>query len=383
MRKSFWPLACAGVLLASIFLPAGNAGQAGDSYLVIESSKSDASAAARGAERFPAGSRLMLVSRNERHQIGKDFFAAADPAVSFDAKRVLFAGRENARSPWRIYEMELPGGPAKVITSGEGDCIRPVYLPDSIAYARRTLSGFQIDRLKDGSANRLTYAPGNWLPSYVLEDGRILLDGPHTLGRDIYTLYSDGSGIETVRCDHAGPRRNARQVDNGDIVFEAARGFGRFTSALASALPVSASAAPQPGVPVVPRPVPNRHPSGLHEKDGANLLCLSVYTSKLNIPEGSAARVRVYSSTAVLGEAPIETDGSFYLHVPADTPLRFELLDAAGRALAAQKSWIWQRRGEQRVCIGCHAGPERAPENAVPKILLRDTTPVNLAGGHS
>ena len=379
MRKSFWPLACAGVLLACSLLPAGDAGRENDSYLTVEASKSDARAAERGAERYPAGSRLMLVSGNARRPITKGFFAAADPVVSFDAKRLMFAGRENARAPWRIYEMELAGESAKAVTGGEGDCIRPVYLPDAIAYARRAPSGFQIELLKGGSVNRLTHAPGNWLPSDVLEDGRILLDGPHALGRDIYTLYSDGSGIETVRCDHAGARRNARQVENGDIVFETGRGFGRFTSALASAVPASASSR----VSLVTRPVPNRHPSGLHEKDGANLLCLSVYTSKLNIPEGSAARVRAYSSTAVLGEGPVESDGSFYLHVPADTPLRFELLDNAGRILAAQKSWIWQRRGEQRVCVGCHAGPERAPENAVPKILLRDTTPVDLAGGHS
>ncbi len=366
MRKSFWPLACAGVLAASISLPAGNAGQTSDSYLVVESSKAD-------------GSRLILVSRNARHQVANAFFAAADPAVSFDAKRVLFAGRKNARSPWRIYEIQLSAGSPRAITSGAADCIRPVYLADAIVYARRTPSGFQVERLKDGSVNQLTHAPGDWLPSDVLEDGRILLDGPHALGRDIYTLYSDGSGIETVRCDHLGPRRNAREADNGDIVFETSHGFGRFTSALASAVPASGPHR----IPVAPRPVPNRHPSGLHEKDGANLLCLSVYTSKLNIPEGSAARVRVYSTTAALGEAPVETDGSFYLHVPADTPLRFEVLDSAGRTLAAQKSWTWQRRGEQRVCIGCHAGPERAPENAVPKTLLRNTTPVNLAGGRS
>src|SRR5947209_14541737 len=124
--------------------------------------------------------------------------------------------------------------------------------------------------MKDGSVNQLTDAPGNWLPSDVLADGRILLDGPHAMGRDIYTLYSDGSGIETVRCDHAGPRRNARQADNGDIVFETARGLGRFTSALPAATDFRGATLRQQEV--TPRPVPNRHPSGLHDKDGANLL---------------------------------------------------------------------------------------------------------------
>jgi hypothetical protein len=51
---------------------------------------------------------------------------------------------------------------------------------------------------------------------------------------------------------------------------------------------------------------------------------------------------------------------------------------------------MWARGGEQRICVGCHAGPEHAPENAVPQVLLRSTTPTDLAdstasthtGGH-
>jgi hypothetical protein len=367
-------------LVVSVLLPAGDAGQIREPYLVVEARRADLSAADRGAERFPYGSKLVLVSNEGRREVLKGFFAAADPAVSFDATHIVFAGRESAKSAWRIYEVPVAAGDPKPLTSGDGDCIRPVYLPDSIVYARRTPSGFQIERLKADTAERLTHAPGNWLPSDVLADGRILLDGPHALGRDIYTLYSDGSGIETVRCDHASPRRNARQIAGGDIVFETPRGSGRFTSALASAVAAPPAHAL---VPVVQRPVPNRHPSGLHDKDGANLLCLNVYTSKLNIAEGSVSRVRVFSETGALGEAPVETDGSFYIHVPHDTPLRFELLDGSGRSVAAQKSWIWQRRGEQRVCVGCHAGPERAPENAVPRVLLRNTKPVNVAGGQS
>ncbi len=49
-------------------------------------------------------------------------------------------------------------------------------------------------------------------------------------------------------------------------------------------------------------------------------------------------------------------------------------------AIAAEHGWFWLRRGEQRVCVGCHAGAERAPDNAVPEVLLHSTKPVSLLG---
>jgi len=33
------------------------------------------------------------------------------------------------------------------------------------------------------------------------------------------------------------------------------------------------------------------------------------------------------------------------------------------------------------VCGGCHTGPERAPENALPKVLTRTDVPVKMTGG--
>jgi hypothetical protein len=132
------------------------------------------------------------------------------------------------------------------------------------------------------------------------------------------------------------------------------------------------------------RPAPKRFPSALGDRQGANLLCLNVYTSKLRIAEGSVAQVRVWArndsgSAVMLGEAPVEKDGSFFVNPPSETAIRFELLDRSAKIVAAEKGWFWARRGEQRVCVGCHAGPERAPENAVPQVLQRSTEPVKLA----
>jgi hypothetical protein len=97
--------------------------------------------------------------------------------------------------------------------------------------------------------------------------------------------------------------------------------------------------------------------------------------------------VRVYTQDAAggsqaLGRTAIAPDGSFYVEVPADRPIRIELLDAAGARLRAEERWFWMRPSEQRICVGCHAGPERAPENKVPEILNRILAPVKMLGDH-
>jgi hypothetical protein len=131
--------------------------------------------------------------------------------------------------------------------------------------------------------------------------------------------------------------------------------------------------------------MPNRHPSGLHDWPNANLLCLNAYTSKYQFAAGSIHSVRLYmrddsGHPKLLGAAPVERDGSFFVQVPSEQPVQFELVDAAGKTLKREIGYFWTRRGEQRVCVGCHAGPETAPENAVPRMLLKSTTPADLTG---
>jgi hypothetical protein len=84
--------------------------------------------------------------------------------------------------------------------------------------------------------------------------------------------------------------------------------------------------------------------------------------------------------TVELGTAPVEADGSFFVQATGDEPLRLILLDAQGQTLRAEQGWFWVRSGEQRICVGCHTGPERAPDNRVPAVLLRTQTPADLTG---
>ncbi len=141
-------------------------------------------------------------------------------------------------------------------------------------------------------------------------------------------------------------------------------------------------------VPLEPRPVPNRYLSILHpQQETGRVICLNSYLSA-DVPGGRLpehiAKVRLLAlegdsrREVVLGEAPVEEDGSFYVSVPADRPIRFELLSKSGRLIRAQRSWIWTRRGEDMGCAGCHDDKAQAPSNHWPLALNRFDTPIVL-----
>lgn len=397
----------------------------------------DAQAWLSGGERFPLGATINILNGGSSKKLVPGFFASADPDISFNGTRILFAGKKAPADTWQIWEVAIDGSGLRQITKTKEDHVRPLYLPEEfVVYARRHNGAFQIEKqpLDGGNPLSLFHAPGNSLPTDVLGDGRILFESAYPMGgkiAEIYTVYSDGSGVESYRCDHGSPRFEGRQVSSGDIIFAKERGLGRFTSPLAhedaihapkgeyagnvaesggewivshraegkkhfelvwfnptsnSLTPLLTSPADllEPRI-VAPRTVPNRHPSALHDWKTANLLALNVYTSKSSFPKNSVATVRLYTmsdggETKILGTAPVENDGSFYMKVPGDQPLKFELLDKQGRSLKKQEGWMWARAGEQRICVGCHAGPERAPDNVQPATLLRSIIPADLTG---
>ena len=56
----------------------------------------------------------------------------------------------------------------------------------------------------------------------------------------------------------------------------------------------------------------------------------------------------------VLGEVPVEEDGSAYFEVPARTPVYFQLLDEKGQMVQTMRSWATLQGGELFACLGCH-----------------------------
>lgn len=397
-------------------------------------------AALHGGERFPQGAQLMVLRAGQMQPLVPGFAASADPSVSFDAKTVLFAGRKNADDPWQIWQIPADGGTPLLARAAKTDLIRPLWMPEGrLVDARRSAAGFVLETAGlDGSAAQpLSYLPGSFIPDDVLRDGRVLFESGFPLGQgatpEMFLVYADGSGVESVRCDHGTAREHGRQIESGDIVFTHGHRLARFTSPLAEEAPIAAppgdyagdvaelpdgrwllstrsngerrfaltvwksgsakltvlARAPQQDlvepVVVAPRPVPNRHPTALHPWTFGNLLALDARQSRRGALQVAPALVQAETLSPdgrvlSLGTARVEKDGSFFVQAAGDRPLRFILLDASGHPLREEHGWFWVRRGEQRICVGCHTGPERAPENRVPLVLLRTTTPADLTG---
>jgi len=416
-------------------------------------------AALSGGERFPKGAELLLVHNGKAEPLVTGFAASADANVSFDGNTVLFAGKESDAAPWQIWELTLATHAVRKVTATATDAIRPLYLPTAVpggrlVYAQRTAQGFQLENARaielaakdapndpQAALVQVTFLAGSAVPTDVLADGRILFDAGFPLGgkeratAELFLVYSDGSGVESYRCDHGLARWGGKQLASGDVVFTHGARLARFTSPLAHEAPVAAPHGEYAGaiaetdggawlvsarlsagahyalkvwkpgaanlgtvlavsgkdlvepVVVAARKRPNRHPSGLHDWSYANLLALDARQSRAGDLKTAPASVRLETLDAdghavVNGTAPVEADGSFFVKAPGDKPIRFALLDEKGAVVRQEHGWFWIKRGEQRICVGCHTGPERASENRVPAVLMRTTTPVDLTGSN-
>jgi hypothetical protein len=410
--------------------------------------------------------------------LSPDFFAAADPRISFDGARVLFAGKKTSQTPWQIWEMNLDGSGQRQVTRCADDCLKPAYLPRGemvftavAAAAPGATSQLWVSKLDGSDAHPITFGPGDFQVETVLMNGVILATARSPLvpgdgrpaDRQLYTLRPDGSGLAAFRCDHQHPaiRSQADELADGSVVFvkrpvtpdgsggELAwirRGalhnapLTSFQAPVLSPKPLTAEKLvvardPHAGnrhgeklalyafdtaqakfagliyedpklssvaaVPVAAHEPPRWYWSTLDRAlQTGYFICLDSYMAEGALHgrlAGTLAKVRVLAlepergagasrgsapastpGETSLGEAPIEKDGSFYIAIPPDKPVRFELLDEAGQVVRAQRSWIWARSGEEHGCVGCHEDRALAPENRWPLALRRFDTPARL-----
>ena len=184
------------------------------------------------------GARLVLLGPDGATRVlSSGFHSAADPEVSFDGRRVLFAGKKTASDNWNIYEMETGGTGFRQITRGLGDCRGPAYqssfyvldgqpwyqitfvsaasgeLNEHAAVPATSLYSIKLD---GSSVRRLTFNPSSSLDPHMLPDGRVLfaawdrpqrmaLFGVHLDGTD-FALFSaqEGRSIKRMPCVTTG-----------------------------------------------------------------------------------------------------------------------------------------------------------------------------------
>ena len=418
------------------------------------------------SKRFPQGSDLVRMTMGAQPRspvnLTPQFFAVADPRMSFDGAQVLFSAQTEKDSGWQIWEMAADGSHPRQMTHCLGDCLQPAYLPrNQIVYTAINGSGTQrsstlyVSQGNGENVHPITFGPGNFQVETVLHSGRVLVsaegpllaDGKGWGHRALYTIRPDGTGLHLLRQDASvnSVRRGAEELEDGTILFvegkdttgqqvggylawirpgalhaavitappsvyesahelqagslvvakqnsgpsAASRTFDLYSFDLASRtlgdiLYRQSKISSVSPVPIAAHPAPLYYPSILHlEERTGRMLCLNSYISA-DAPHGHIAghiaQVRVIAleqghHERILGNAPVEKDGSFYMTVPSDTPIRFELLGAKGAVIRAQKSWIWTRPGEDRGCLGCHESQALAPENRWPLTLNRSDTP--------
>jgi hypothetical protein len=416
--------------------------------------------------RFPLGSRLVRVRLGAEGAapsavvpLTPQFFAAADPQVSPDGRKLLFAGQTQRNAAWQIWEVPVERASPRQITHCAEDCVQPAYLPEGeIAFTSlqgsdpvRT-SEVRVCRDDGSNTHPITFGPGRFEVESVLRSGRLLLSaewplvgtGETSHPRKLYLVDPDGSGLMLFRQDdtshgiHGGaieladgtiffmeragasasidrlawirpgaPRATAiktlnseyasvSSLDNENLLLSR-RGFDhRFNlyklspdgSGREQLLYRDAMASSVQAVPIAAHPVALAYRSILHpDRKSGRIICLDSYASRDfasgRLP-GQIVRVRALLKTKdgekILGEAPVERDGSFYATVPADLPIRLQLIGTHGEILTQQRSWMWVRTGEDRGCVGCHESQALAPENRSPMTLQRMDTPTSLMG---
>ena len=182
----------------------------------------------------PEGSRLVALQPDGGTAVlTEGFFAAVEPCVAFDGRRVLFAGKKAREDSWEIWEMDVDGGRKKRVTSGPGDCREPAYLAkaavdapnfrDKVRWITFTSTApGAIDELGRRPlaslyAMSLTPVPGQgtvvWRTTYglggdagpaVLADGRVLFSSWQRDGYALMTISWAGENLNPFYGSHDG-----------------------------------------------------------------------------------------------------------------------------------------------------------------------------------
>jgi len=158
---------------------------------------------------------------------------------------------------------------------------------------------------------------------------------------------------------------------------------------------------------VKPRPKPRDVLSLIQPGKPATFVVHDIYKGLTGIDRGRVKKLRVIETTArisgiprggrwwnqaflaswqgsydikyFLGTVPVEKDGSAYFEAPPGKALYFQALDADGRMLQSQRTFVQAVQGVARSCTGCHIREDNAaPAVATMRPLAARTAPAKL-----
>ena len=86
-----------------------------------------------------------------------------------------------------------------------------------------------------------------------------------------------------------------------------------------------------------------------------------------------------FENKRILGTVPVESDGSAYFEVPANTFIFFQALDANGMMVQSMRSGAYVQPGETYGCVGCHENRvgDIPPVTAKPLAMRRAADKLN------
>jgi hypothetical protein len=352
---------------------------------------------------------------------------------------MVFSGQLYEGDIWQIWTMDIKSRAYAQVTQCEMNCTDPAWLPgDRITFSKLVKeNGLEHHALftigADGCCEqRISFHPHDDLNASVMHDGRILISSqqvypeagqvkylamrPDGTKAELFYLSEDSQQIskaaenrlgkvlfaqsgalnsvlfsrplhtqETLEEANFGVVHSVSAVEDQKVLVSikkpAERSFGLALVGNLSGVETgfyfndSEYHAVEPVV-IKQRPSPRNLPTGVNsEKETGYFVCIDANDSEIEL-DVEAAKIQVLGLNAMIGETEVEDDGSFYLELTADQPIRFQTLNESGEVLNGPSSWMWVRPNERRGCVGCHEDREIAPDNVVP--LAIEKAPVAM-----
>ena len=146
-------------------------------------------------------------------------------------------------------------------------------------------------------------------------------------------------------------------------------------------------------VPIHKRPTPPVIPDRVvpSQKD-ARIVISDIYSGPglKDVPRGTVKKLRLFTYNfayhnmggqvnrvgldgpwdvkCIMGTVPVNSDGSAYFRVPANTPISVQPLDGEGKSLQLMRSWMTAMPGETLSCVGCHESQNTSLRNRAIRI---------------